>query len=140
MSKFTFTIAKGLITGPGGISWGAFSGHDTPLVQGLNNPAVVDQKGIGPLPPGLYACGPLEPSHAVLGPFVMALTRIDLGSSYGRGSFYVHGAAAVHPETSSDGCIILNRSSRITMNAIMTRLGDRQLLVIAQDLPLVTLT
>lgn len=136
MSLFTFNIRLGQVTGPNNLRWNAFSGHG----EGYDNPAAVDQKGVGPLPPGLYACGALEPSHASLGSFVMSLSRLDLGSSYGRGSFYIHGAAAVHPELSSDGCIILQRGCRRLMDQIMTKAGDRQLRVIAGLEPLVTLT
>lgn len=132
MAQFTFSITAGLVTGPGQ-TYSAFSGHNDPEtgVQGLNNPAACAVKGVGPLPPGLYAVGALQANHGALGPFVMSLTRIDLGPSYGRGSFYVHGASASHPELSSDGCLILPRNQRIEMDKIMTQVEDRQLLVVA---------
>jgi len=148
MAQFTFSIAAGLVTGPNGVAYNAFSGHNDPEtgVQGLNNPAACAVKGVGPLPPGLYAVGALQANHGSLGPAVMALVRIDLGPSYGRGSFYVHGASAVHPELSSDGCIIMSRTDRLTLDRAMAALGDRQLLVVGgmpvedAEKPLVSLT
>jgi hypothetical protein len=126
VAVFTFNISEGTLSGPDETWTGIFSGHGV----GYNNPADVAQKGVGPLPPGLYRCGFLEASHPVLGPSVMALTQIQ-GESFGRGSFYVHGASAVHPELSSDGCIIVPRAQRIAMDAAMTVAKDRNLLVIA---------
>lgn len=126
MALFTFRISTGTMTGPQ-VTWtGVFSGHG----DGYNNPSACDVKGVGPLPPGLYTCGPLEAYHAVLGPFIMALTNADGHESFGRGSFYVHGASAVHPELSSDGCVILGRAQRLHMAEAMTEAGDRTLLVI----------
>jgi hypothetical protein len=60
----------------------------------------------------------------------MALTQIS-GESYGRGSFYIHGASSVHPELSSDGCIILPREARIELDEAMTAAGNRVLAVAA---------
>ena len=146
MAQFTFSIAAGIVTGPNGTTYSAFSGHNTDTVQGLDNPLACAVKGVGPLPPGLYAVGPLEANHGALGPCVMALTRIDLGPSYGRGGFYIHGASAVHPELSSDGCIIMSKVDRLALNNMMNRLNDRQLLVVGgrpvedADKPLVSLT
>jgi hypothetical protein len=128
MALFTFQIAKGVISGPNGVEWhSVWSGHG----EGINDPAAVDWKDIGPLPPGEYVCGPLESTHAVLGPFVMALTRTDEGPDFGRGGFYIHGASALHPELSSDGCVIVPRAQRVAMDAAMTAAGDRGFLVIA---------
>lgn len=79
---------------------GLFSGHG----NGMNNPAMQAVRGVGPLPVGVYRVGPLmDGGH--LGPNVMRLTQ-TFGVSYGRSGFYIHGASAIHPSMSSDGCII----------------------------------
>lgn len=118
-----FYIKQGILE-IAGAQWAAFSGHGA----GYNNPLACDQKGVGPLPPGSYAVGPLQASHGSLGPFVMALTQ-QSGETFGRGSFYIHGAGAVHPELSSDGCLILPRAARIALDKALG--NDRTLQVVA---------
>lgn len=99
---FTFEIHTGrLYDGTGKlVADGLYSGHGL----GLNNPDLQAERGVGPLPVGVYRVGPLQDGGR-LGPNVMRLTQ-TFGVSYGRSGFFIHGASAVHPAFSSDGCII----------------------------------
>jgi hypothetical protein len=107
----TFKISAGTLMTDLGTLSGVWSGHG----YGQNNPAACAAKGIGPLPPGTYTVGPLEASHARLGPNVLPLTQ-TAGQSYGRGSFYIHGADVTNPANSSDGCIIMPPSARLALD------------------------
>lgn len=83
---------------------------------GKNNHAMQNVKGVGPLPLGKYYIGdPLEGTH--LGPLAFPLTPDKSNEMFGRGSFWIHGASAAHPELSSDGCIIQGRASRAYIQA-----------------------
>ena len=87
-----------------GIGW---AGH----LQGRNNPAMQDVKGVGPLPKGKYMVGdPEDGTH--LGPLAFPLTPDPANEMFGRNAFFIHGASAEHPALSSDGCIIQGRIAR----------------------------
>lgn len=106
ISRGTFVYAKtGAI-----LSRECWSGHG----PAKNDPKCVEQKGVGPLPPGLYTYG-LAEDGGHLGPLVMALTQTS-GETYGRSGFFIHGATFTNPEMSSDGCIIAGRETRIAIN------------------------
>jgi hypothetical protein len=79
-------------------------------IQGLNNPAMVSVRCIGPLPPGLYRVGSWG-DHPPVGPDSASLTQIG-GETYGRDGFFLHGPGA-DPENSSEGCIVIGHLERI---------------------------
>lgn len=80
-------------------------------LEGLNNPDKETVSNIGPIPRGLYSIGPAY-THPHLGPLVMNLTPDAPQMMFGRSAFRIHGASQEHPETSSQGCIILPRYAR----------------------------
>lgn len=99
----TFDRKAGTLTDSTGklISKVIWSGHG----DAHNDPSREKEKGIGPLPAGLYRMGhPRDGGH--LGPFVIDLEMIE-GNAYGRSLFRMHGD---HPNdfdwSASDGCII----------------------------------
>ena len=84
-----------------------WSGHG----EGLNNPSMQNVPFIGPLPKGYYTIGaPVD--NSPLGPCALPLIPDSGNQMFNRSEFYIHGAAFVHPENSSDGCIILPRAVR----------------------------
>jgi hypothetical protein len=87
-----------------GIGW---AGH----LQGRNNPAMQNVKGVGPLPKGKYFVqDPEDGTH--LGPMAFPLVPDKDNEMFGRSGFFIHGANADHPTLSSDGCIIQGRIAR----------------------------
>jgi hypothetical protein len=79
--------------------------------KGMNNPAMQDVSGIGPLPQGSYTIGdPHDSPHT--GPYTMDLTPDPSNEMFGRSLFRIHGAAVVDPQLSSSGCIIMPRPVR----------------------------
>ena len=82
--------------------------------EGVNNPALQDQKCIGPLPKGLYTFLPvLETSN--LGPWAIPLQPDLTNEMFGRGDFYIHGDTEEMNHSASEGCIILPRGVRLAM-------------------------
>lgn len=115
---FIYIISKGMMLyGASGkvFAMGLWSGHG----PAKNDPACVDQKGVGPLPPGMYEYG-FARDGGHLGPLVLPLHQVT-GKTYGRGGFYIHGASGVHPDMSSDGCIIASRQTRFDMDSYATK-------------------
>lgn len=94
-----------------------WSGHG----DAANDPSREREKGIGPLPAGLYKVGaPRDGGH--LGPFVMDLTMIE-GDSFGRDLFRMHGDHANdNDHSASDGCIIASLLVRQRVDAEPDRL------------------
>lgn len=88
------------------------------FVDGKNNPAKENVKGIGPLPAGIYTPIKLFPNHPVVGKYAIQLQPDKATEAkiiaYGRspGSFFVHGDSAVHPGQASHGCIVLSPDVR----------------------------
>ena len=120
----TFQISTGTITDENGtvITSDAFAGNDSrPVVnpnhiQGRNNPAYVQLHCIGPLPPGVYDFGAWG-HHPGLGDHVAALIQTS-GETYGRNSFYMHGASSVDPLNSSEGCVVVPHDPRCAIEAM----------------------
>ena len=90
--------------------------------EGVNNPALQDQKCIGPLPhgpkadgtPNRYTFAPvLETSK--LGPWAIPLIPDSDNEMFGRGSFFIHGDTEEMNHSASEGCIILPRGVRLAM-------------------------
>lgn len=94
-----------------------YAGHGV----GLNNPAAVGMKGVGPPPPGIYNAVEMCEDHPQLGPHAIRLepdtdTReriVNLGRD--PDSFFVHGDEIGHvgEHLASDGCLIHSRTSRV---------------------------
>lgn len=85
-----------------------YSGHGV----GLNNHAMQDQHGVGPIPCGLYTIGdPLDPPDH-LGPLAMPLTPDAGNEMFGRSALFIHGDNAHLNHTASDGCLILPHGFR----------------------------
>ena len=100
-----------------------YSGHDS----GVNNPKMVDDPGIGPIPPGVYTIGdPLDPPDH-LGPLAMPLTPASTNRMYDRSAFFIHGDNALLNHSASHGCIILSHEVR---QAVADD-DDDQLMVVA---------
>lgn len=113
MASFTFQISTGRLTNRAGdlVTDAAFAGHGA----GLNNVAWQAVKGVGPLPVGTYKIGTIRDGGR-LGPAAMPLSQLS-GASNGRSGFWIHGASATHRALSSDGCLILERSVRLRVDA-----------------------
>ena len=76
-----------------------------------NNPAAVGIKNHGPIPPGNYIIhAPRDTTTH--GPYVLPLEPSTANEMYGRGGFLIHGDKIGAPGTASEGCIILDRSTR----------------------------
>lgn len=92
----------------------AFVGGYAGFGLGKNNPALQDQRNVGPLPRGHYLIGGPEdtPQH---GPYVLRLYPMPGNQMFGRAGFLCHGASASHPLESSNGCIIEPRHIRETV-------------------------
>lgn len=122
----TFHIRSGLLGFDDGtvLQTGAWSGHGA----GRNNPDMQGAHGVGPLPVGEYTIGSLIHNGGHLGPDIMRLDMIPgTGESHGRGDFYLHGAAINNPAMSSDGCVIAQHNTRLTVNGMR----DRRIRVVA---------
>lgn len=74
---------------------------------GRNNPDMEAVPNIGPVPVGTHNVGPAYDT-TTHGPHVMRLT--PQGDTHGRSGFLVHGDNRTH--TASEGCIILDRTTR----------------------------
>ena len=104
-----YIISTGHLLNNGGRLIGiGYSGHDS----GVNNPKMVDDPGIGPIPPGVYTIGdPLDPPDH-LGPLAMPLTPASTNRMYDRSAFFIHGDNALLNHSASHGCIILSHEVR----------------------------
>jgi len=105
------------------LATGVWSGH------GDHANVIADEglKSEGPLPAGdFHVAQPVDSQH--LGPFVMALTQTS-GETFGRGSFFVHGAAQNDRfHASSDGCVIATHADRVRLNTELGRVTDQRVL------------
>ena len=119
-----YIISTGHLLNNGGRLIGiGYSGHDS----GVNNPKMVDDPGIGPIPPGVYTIGdPLDPPDH-LGPLAMPLTPASTNRMYDRSAFFIHGDNALLNHSASHGCIILSHEVR---QAVADD-DDDQLMVVA---------
>lgn len=100
-STGVLTNCKGEVLGTG------YSGHGT----GLNNPAMDDVEGVGPIPAGHWHIGPAKNPVDHLGPIAMPLTPQGF-DPHGRSAFFMHGDNAAADHTASDGCIIMPHNVR----------------------------
>ena len=84
-------------------------------IKGKNNPAAQNIHCIGPLPQGLYLLDAWESEHPGLGPWVCHLTPSPANEMFGRSGFYIHGPSQTDPDGSSEGCICLLRTDRMSV-------------------------
>lgn len=118
---FTYDIRTGHLShGADTLGFG-FSGHP----PHTNDVEATTLPNIGPIPLGTYLIGPSY-HHPLLGPVTMNLSPDESNQMFGRSAFRIHGASALHPEDSSEGCIILARSIR----ELISSLPDRVLQVV----------
>ena len=128
---FTYEQTTGKLYTPTGTLLGTgYAGRG----EGKNNPVWEAVKDYGPLPVGMWTLIKLWKNHPVVGEYAIELqpdesTRIKI-LSYGRDpiGFFSHGENPSHIGESSDGCIILWRTTRLDW----WENGDRQLHVIAR--------
>lgn len=115
--------SKGLLTGPAktAIATGYAGNGD-----GLNNPAMQDAHGVGPLPQGEYLIGDLMPSHDTVGLNVLPLIPNPDNKMFGRSGFFIHGDNPAMNHSASDGCIVLPLWVRMQVSDS----DDRQLVVV----------
>ena len=114
--NWNFESSSGKMFDPTGglISTGYAGGNCGKNPEGINNPAMEDQKCIGPLPKGLYTFDDMI-DHPKLGTYAIPLIPDPANEMYGRGSFFVHGDNADMNRSASEGCIIMPRGVRLTM-------------------------
>ena len=85
--------------------------------DGLNNPALEADAGVGPIPKGRYPIGaPLDPVDH-LGPLALSLTPDPANVMFRRSAFFIHGDNAEGNHTASHGCIILDHAIRVQIDA-----------------------
>lgn len=80
----------------------AYAGHGA----GVNQPALQDQIGIGPLPTGLYTIGTNRPGTH-MGPIAIALLPDAANQMHGRAEFYCHLDTRTRDHSASAGCIVM---------------------------------
>jgi hypothetical protein len=98
-----------------------YSGHE----QGKNNYSFQNVIGIGPCPVGLFNIGEAY-DHPKLGPITMDLFPDEHNEMFGRDAFRIHADSIEHPGAASEGCICLNRATRLMISSSK----DRKLVVI----------
>lgn len=81
--------------------------------RGKNNCAMQDMPNVGPIPQGIYTIGQAYNS-AKVGPFALPLKPDPSNEMHGRSAFLIHGDNKTG--TASEGCIILPRMMRDTLN------------------------
>lgn len=116
-----YVQSTGQIFDGNGALWGVgYAGRG----DGTNNPAKQQERGVGPLPVGLYTMGTAydDPKK---GPVVIPLIPDPANQMFNRSGFLIHGDNKDH--TASRGCIIAGPVARRRI----AKLEDRQLRVIA---------
>ena len=107
------------------VETGYAGGNEGRNPEGVNNSELQQEKGIGPLPKGLYQFGtPVEHSH--LGPFAIPLLPDSTNEMFNRSGFYMHGDTSAMNHSASEGCIIMPRAIREQCDSSQ----DRQLEVV----------
>lgn len=93
--------------------------------EGMNDPSLVGERNVGPLPPGRYTIGPAF-NHPQTGPVSMRLFPSADTDMLGRDGFLIHGGNLAGG--ASHGCIV----APATVRAILATTTDRVLTVVAQ--------
>jgi len=91
-----------------------------------NSPENENLVGFGPIPKGRYRIGEAF-THPSKGPICMRLIPSKETQMYGRKGFMIHGDSKKHAGMASEGCIILDRNTRIDLSISQ----DRNLIVTA---------
>ena len=117
---WTYTQKTGVLTHDGRVIGYGYSGIDA----GLNNPAMEDDHGVGPIPRGNWKIGSVYSSDH-LGPMVMNLDTVG-HDAHGRSLFRMHGDNSLGNHTASHGCIIMARPIR----QLVASTGDTTLVVV----------
>lgn len=102
-----------------------YAGHG----QGVNNPAMQNVSGTGPLPQGSYSIGDQQDNRTGGGtnlPGSMRLTPNPSNNMFGRAGFLIHGDNSRGNRSASEGCMIFNRGIR----NLIGNSGDNTLRVI----------
>ncbi len=117
--------ASGELSRDGAAVGAGYSGFEA----GKNNPAMQDQKNVGPIPRGSYSIGAPEcvDSPGPHGPFVLRLTPHPANQMFDRAGFLIHGDSIVSPGLASHGCIIMGRIIREEIASS----GDTELTVVS---------
>ena len=93
---------------------------------GKNNPAMQDQRDIGPLPCGFYLIGdPID--DPVVGHYALPLIPDPANEMFGRAAFFIHGENPAHPGQSSEGCPVVHLPLRMEIHES----ADRRLQVVS---------
>lgn len=101
--SWTYKQSSGQLLHNGQLVATGYSGHG----EGLNNPAMQDVVGVGPIPAGAYLIGAPKNPIDHLGPIAMPLTPTAGNDADGRSAFFMHGDNASADHSASDGCIIM---------------------------------
>lgn len=106
---WTFIQQTGAILHDGTPKGAGYSGSAT----GKNNPAMQDDKNVGPIPSGFYTIAGLIDRDPVCGEYVLVLVPDAANEMFGRTGFRWHGDSVEHPGQASHGCIVSARPLRI---------------------------
>lgn len=121
--SWKYTISTGTMERGDQVFQG-YSGKGHSLIEGRNNPALVNAQGVGPIPMGEYTIGgPYNSTHT--GPYTLTLDAKPGTETYGRSAFRIHGNNATND--ASHGCIVLPPDAR---RAVWNS-GDHDLTVVA---------
>ena len=93
-----------------------------------NNASFETRKALGPIPRGRWLVG-FGIQHPRLGPQAIALQPEDVPNLSGRSGFYIHGDNSRGDFSASNGCIVLGRSCRDTIDHLARWSGVRALIV-----------
>lgn len=100
--SFVYSQSAGMLTRDGEFVGRGYSGNG----QGLDNPAMQNVHGVGPLPQGKYTISMPHQDHLV-GPVALSLTPDPANEMFGRGDFLIHGDNSKANHSASEGCIIM---------------------------------
>lgn len=108
---WTYERTTGTLTDPNGhvVANDGYSGAG----QGRNNPHMENVQNVGPIPRGSYRIDDARHSPNT-GPVSMRLSPETGTHTFGRSAFAIHGDNLTH--TASQGCIILRRTVRDSIN------------------------
>lgn len=122
---FTYQQSTGEFSRDGLVLATGYSGNGA----AINSPEFQNIRMHGPIPQGQYTIQ--QPTlHEKLGPIAMELLPYSTNQMFLRGDFFIHGAHQNDKHDSSDGCIILDHTARVSI-ATSVLAGENQLTVIA---------